>query len=48
MYEDIEGTVTFTGGTLALTGAAFSLEWLIVVALVAVIAGVTTLRLAKR
>ncbi|HET9443875.1 MAG TPA: hypothetical protein VFO65_11165 [Acidimicrobiales bacterium] len=48
MYEDVEGTVTFTGGTLALTGAALNVQWLIVVALLAVIAGVTLLRVAKR
>jgi hypothetical protein len=48
MYEDIESSVTFGGGTLALTGVAFNIEWLVAVAFLAVIAGVTTLRLAKR
>jgi hypothetical protein len=48
MYEDIEGTVTFTGGSLALTGVVFDVEWLIVAALLAIMVGVTALRVAKR
>ena len=48
MYEDIEGTVTFSGGTLAVTGMVLDIEWLIVAALVALMLGVTALRLARR
>ncbi|HET7489951.1 MAG TPA: hypothetical protein VFJ85_18640 [Acidimicrobiales bacterium] len=48
MYEDVEATVTFTGGSLAFTGAAFNVEWLVAIALAAVVVGITLLRVAKR
>jgi hypothetical protein len=48
MYEDVEGTMLFTGGTLALTGVAANIEWLIAIALVAIVAGITLLRVTAR
>lgn len=48
MYEDVEATLAFGGGTLAFTGAAVNVEWLVGAALVAVLVGIALLRLAKR
>jgi hypothetical protein len=48
MYEDMESTVTFTGGTLAMTGVMFSVEWLVAIAVTAILVGVGALRLANR
>lgn len=48
MYEDVEAAVAYTGGTLALTGTVIHLEWLVAAALLLIVAGIGTLRVAKR